>query len=52
MIINSSKEPRLLNFFQKKSIQRNKGEIHPGEKPNKCTQCSKCFNTKSGLKNI
>uniref|UniRef100_A0A0E9UCI7 Uncharacterized protein n=1 Tax=Anguilla anguilla TaxID=7936 RepID=A0A0E9UCI7_ANGAN len=32
MIINSSKEPRLLNFFQKKSIQRNKGEIHPGEK--------------------
>ncbi|KAJ8332026.1 hypothetical protein SKAU_G00429900 [Synaphobranchus kaupii] len=49
LIINSSKNTHLLNFFQNKTINRNKGEIHISEKPYKCTQCEKCFKTKSYL---
>ena len=48
-IINSRKNPSLLNFSQKKIIQSNKGEIHAVKKPHKCTQCEKCFRTKSVL---
>ena len=44
-----SKSPSLFNFSQNKMIHRNKSEIHTVEKPHKCTQCEKCFTTKSCL---
>ena len=48
-MINSRKNPSLLNFSHKKRIHRNKGEIHAVEKPHKCTQCEKCFRSKYEL---
>ncbi|KAJ8332423.1 hypothetical protein SKAU_G00425960, partial [Synaphobranchus kaupii] len=44
MISNSSNNPNLLNFFKNKTIHR-----HRGERLHKCTQCLKCFKTKSDL---
>ncbi|KAJ8283217.1 hypothetical protein COCON_G00020670 [Conger conger] len=38
--------PNLLNFLQKKTTYRNKGNIHIGEKLYKCTSCGKAFNQK------
>ncbi|KAJ8362711.1 hypothetical protein SKAU_G00115420, partial [Synaphobranchus kaupii] len=49
LMINSSKNPSLLNFFQNKTIHRNKVDINTGEKMPKSTQCEKCFKTKSRL---
>ncbi|KAJ8365360.1 hypothetical protein SKAU_G00141910 [Synaphobranchus kaupii] len=49
IISNSKKNPTLLNFFQKQTIQRNKGKIKTGEKLYKCSQCEKGYNSKSGL---
>ncbi|KAJ8349400.1 hypothetical protein SKAU_G00245300 [Synaphobranchus kaupii] len=47
MISNSSKNPSLLNFFEKQIIHRNKAKINTGITSYKCTQCEQCFNTKS-----
>ncbi|KAJ8362638.1 hypothetical protein SKAU_G00114690, partial [Synaphobranchus kaupii] len=49
MVINSSKNPSRLNFFQKKMIQRNNGENKTGQKLYRCTQCEKSFHTNSNL---
>ncbi|KAJ8362716.1 hypothetical protein SKAU_G00115470, partial [Synaphobranchus kaupii] len=64
MIINSSKNPSLLNFFRNERIHRNKGQIntvdntksdlstlrnHTGENLYKCTHCEKCFSRKRDL---
>ena len=50
MMVNSQEIPSLLTFSQNKIINRNKGDINAVEKPHKCTQCKKCFISKSVLK--
>ena len=50
MMVNSQEIPSLLTFSQNKIINRNKGDINAVEKPHKCTQCKKCFISKSDLK--
>ncbi|XP_061089280.1 zinc finger protein 724-like [Conger conger] len=49
IISNLSENSSLLNFFQNEIIPTNEGEINTGAKLYKCTQCEKCFNTKSCL---
>ncbi|KAG5853581.1 hypothetical protein ANANG_G00027520 [Anguilla anguilla] len=49
MIMNSSKNPSLMNFFQNNKIQQIRSEINTCEKPYKCIQCGKCFSRKSAL---
>ncbi|KAG5853576.1 hypothetical protein ANANG_G00027470 [Anguilla anguilla] len=49
MIINSTKKPNQLHFFQQKTICRNKSEISVGEKPYRCTHCEKCFSQEGDL---
>ncbi|KAG5853583.1 hypothetical protein ANANG_G00027540 [Anguilla anguilla] len=49
MIINSSKNPSLLTFFHKTTIQRNQRKVNMSEKRYRCTRCEKCFSQKSTL---
>ncbi|XP_064181109.1 zinc finger protein 484-like isoform X3 [Anguilla rostrata] len=50
MIINSSKKPNLLNFFQKETIHRNTHlKVHTDEKLYQCSLCGQCFSRTSTL---
>ncbi|KAJ8362689.1 hypothetical protein SKAU_G00115200, partial [Synaphobranchus kaupii] len=49
MICSSSKDPNLLNFFEKQTNHENKGKVNIGVMLYKCTQCEKCFNSKCSL---